>query len=56
MKTVESTEDRFVRLLGERHHKITSSPKKAKEFLVKIGLKEASDEYQTKLKKAVLAK
>ena len=37
-KPEEITADRYVRLLRKRHFKITESPEKSKQFLVKIGL------------------
>lgn len=40
MAKIETPADKYVRLLNERHSRITSSPEKSKQFLLSIGLTE----------------
>ena len=47
MKKTESTADRYIRLLRERHHQITSSPEKSRVFLERLGLYDEKNQTST---------
>jgi hypothetical protein len=55
MRHIESTADRYVRLLQKRHSQITSSPEKSKRFLMGIGLNVPAIEPKNESKKRLNA-